>query len=204
MSRLWKCQSDCDCICHKRRRFKTPQLLSKIFGILFVGYSGLPVVSFKCDHVHCQRHSSRYVEATYLFPDWFLARAVYLVVGTPYMSDPVFGLVVHRRLKYGSENSIFRMAREGNAVGIKSLLESRKGSPNDVESTYGSTALIVRDLLCPHKDSKQDATDAGLSTQLLPSILNPSQFFLQLEQIGTLKIMMACESFDMHTATLNG
>ena len=99
------------------------------------------------------------------------------------MSDPVFGLIMRRRVRYSSEYGIFLMAQEGNAAGIKSVFESRKASPNDVESDSGSTALIVRNFLLHITTMNYDATDIGPSTPLADSSLNPSRFSLRPEQI---------------------
>ncbi|KAL9117658.1 MAG: hypothetical protein Q9187_005803 [Circinaria calcarea] len=59
-----------------------------------------------------------------------------------------------------------QMAQVGNSVGIKSLLESRKGSPNDVEIDNGSTALTVRNLLRSHNQDAVDASFTGADSHI--------------------------------------
>ena len=138
-----KCQGDCDCPCHRRGRFRTPQLLDRFLGTLFVGYTGCPIFWLARHKASCLKHTPQYLEVAYYFPLWFFARVLYLVAGTSYMGNPTIGLTLRKRLEYDSENGFFRMAETGNVTGITSLFESRVVSPNDVDTRIGQTALHV-------------------------------------------------------------
>lgn len=45
----WVCEVSCHCVCHEPRQSRSPQLLDRLFGILFLGYSGVPMLRKRCD-----------------------------------------------------------------------------------------------------------------------------------------------------------
>ena len=47
------CHSGCRCICHVSQKAATPGFMDRVLGQLFVGYSGLPILSSKCDKKNC-------------------------------------------------------------------------------------------------------------------------------------------------------
>ena len=100
-----------------------------------------------CNEDSCQSHTAWVFEAAYFFPYWFLARAIYLIIGTPLGGNPTFRLTLLKRVEYTSEIGFFRMVETGNTKTLISLLDSRKASPSDVDITYGRTALCVSVLL---------------------------------------------------------
>src|SRR5205809_826 len=106
---------------------------------IFIRYSGLPLLSPECDNEACRRGGAYSLEVTYCFPQWFLARAIYLVAAKTCMGDPVFGLTVQRRVENTRELSILKFARVGDNKGIRILLDKREAFPNDIEVNHGDT-----------------------------------------------------------------
>jgi ankyrin repeat protein len=139
--RLARCEGGCQCICHSHSRFQSPKLLNQFFGALFIGYAGLPIITRQCNVDICTNQYSRTVHISYTFPGWFLSRTVDLVAATTYTGEPSFGVKVRNRANYGSENSIFKYARDGNIPGIIEMFKKRKASPNDLSYDGGYSIL---------------------------------------------------------------
>ncbi|KAI9772789.1 MAG: hypothetical protein M1839_002290 [Geoglossum umbratile] len=123
------CVSQCDCVCHRQRHSRSPEILNNLFGTIFIG------------NETCRNQAACSVKVGYCFPLWFLARAVYLVAAKSSMGDPVVGLTVKRRVKYMSQNNIIVFAETGNNEGIRRILDEEKAFPDDVDAEYGETPL---------------------------------------------------------------
>ena len=141
MRRLRKCRNGRACTCHKRRRFMTPEIVKNILGALFIGYTGCPMLEV-CSEKSCQPHPVRFLELTYYFPIWIVARVMFLIIGIPHTGSPTFGLVIRKTVPFSSEPYLFQMASNGNAEGIKSLLMSCQAHVNDL-TDHGNSALVV-------------------------------------------------------------
>lgn len=98
----------------------------------------------KCDDEICKNGASFSLDITYCFPQWFLARAIYLVVAKPYTGEPMVSLTVRRRVDHTRRPNILRLARSGNIEAIRTLLDGREAFLNDIEASNGRTALQVR------------------------------------------------------------
>lgn len=133
------CKSWCSCVCHQRYSFSTPKMFQEIFGILFCGYSGLPLGRQKCSKASCRRNTTFTAKATYHFPSWYLSRAISLglVNGLSEMSMSITIRPVVRR----SELYIF--AAQGNVLAAQNLLSKKLANPNEVHTSFGNTALHV-------------------------------------------------------------
>jgi hypothetical protein len=145
--RLARCGGHCDCICHSRQEFHSPQFLNNFLGALFVGYAGLPLTTSRCNRPRCTNQYSRTLQVSYTFPLWFLSRTVDIVAAMTFTGKPCFGMSVGNRVEFSSEKSIFQLARLGNIPGIIELFKARKASPNDLAIRGGYTALHVSDWL---------------------------------------------------------
>ena len=143
MTRMWKCRDKCQCACHTESTVRTPLPFRIVVGTLFMGYTGRPLIRLGCDYKTCKRHSPFRLRVTYSFPTWFLAKVIYLVAETSHMGNPSFMLTMRRRLPKHHGFSLIGKTRGGDIQGIKSLLEQRLASPNDVHALLGSTALHV-------------------------------------------------------------
>ena len=137
----WQCENSCICACHYRQTWRTPRLLSRFLGILFVGYAGIPYITASCDTHECTRRSNPTTLVTYLFPPWFLARIFILAANF----SPMCGLEVNIRIPriMSSSSRIFEFCATGNVEGVKALFLQGLSSPFDVDLS-GQTLLHVR------------------------------------------------------------
>ena len=136
-----KCSNRCVCACHRRSNIRTPRLLHRIFGALFIGYTGIPRITPSCDTRGCIQRSSPTVLVTYFFPMWFLAWAVSLVMRLSTYNGPQFSLAVSRIVS--STSVIFEYAVRGNLDDLKMVLGHRIASPRDIGYPNGYSALMV-------------------------------------------------------------
>ena len=143
-----QCISSCTCICHRRGVHRTPQRLQGFLGSLFLGYSGIPIVTPACDGPNCTTRARSTLMAMYVFPAWLLARIIQIVMRLSASN----GLELNIRLPrvISSSSSIWKVSAQGNIEGIKGLFQQRAGSPFDVDSVNGYTALMVRSTVLEH------------------------------------------------------
>lgn len=134
----------CDCSCHSATSYQTPTFFKALIGALFVGYSGIPVMTSKCSNDTCKSRIKRTVDVVYCFPQWFIAHAVHFVAVTKSVGVPVYGLSFPRVMPWGREDNILRPALTGNTEGLKVLLDKKVADVMDVDPDYGRTALHVR------------------------------------------------------------
>jgi len=161
-----QCHGLCNCICHSSTRMRTPTYLNNVIGVLFLGYSGMPLLRLSCSVNECKSYATRSLDLIYTFPKWILQRAIYLVAAVTANDGPMVGLTIRRRIEYQGENNIFQMAVVGNAEGVRELLSRRLASPNDLDTLYGESALYVSKAsysrgLCLHADSHKHAVKCG-------------------------------------------
>lgn len=136
------CQASCICSCHSVRRQKSPSFMDRVLGQLFVGYSGLPLLSTKCDSAACVRQQISTVDAEYWFPLGFCwSQIVRLHLAYEVNCGPSLQLSTLRRVSDSSQGVHF--ALNGNIDGLKSLFSQGTASPRDVSSTRGYSLLRV-------------------------------------------------------------
>ena len=138
-----RCRSGCICACHAQDRNQTPSFLDRIFGQLFVGYAGIPVLSAKCDNAVCQKSQQPQIQAEYWFPAGVFWNQIIRFQAT-YQANvgPTWQLKTLRRVPDGAEAVTFAMT--GNIDGLKSLFVNGYASPVDVSDTRGYSLLRVR------------------------------------------------------------
>ncbi|KAL9115573.1 MAG: hypothetical protein Q9187_007273 [Circinaria calcarea] len=132
------CTPDCTCCCHQRSTWRSPPVLKDFLGLLFVGYTGLPLLSPKCDKQTCPQKSGPVIHIKYYFPGWFMTRALEMIA---YISRPD-GLNQSLRVSQivWIDAKIFRLCRAGDVKGLKSLLALREGSPTPHDTAW--TAIL--------------------------------------------------------------
>ncbi|KAL8647550.1 MAG: hypothetical protein Q9210_005490 [Variospora velana] len=135
------CHSTCRCACHQPRRYASPGFLESIFGNLFLGYSGLPSAIRKCTVLGCRQDSPKLVKMTYRFPYWFWQRAVNIWFSYTYSTGPQ--LMLRLTCVRDNRSEWFEYARMGDVEGLKRLLVNKQAGPQDVDATWGMTALHV-------------------------------------------------------------
>ena len=136
------CSPNCHCACHTSRKLATPGPIDRVLGQLFVGYSGLPFISPKCDSDECLKLHVSHVSVEYWFPlGFFWSQIVRLQVGYQPNIGPQFQLSTLRRVPDSAQCVNF--ALNGNIEGLKGLFIRGLASPRDVSSTRGYSILRV-------------------------------------------------------------
>ena len=137
-----ECSRICRCSCHIRRRLQTPRLLDRFLGTLFIGYSGLPIPSQKCDQVSCSGRNNSSTSFVYRFPRWFImSRMVQLKAKVTAMYGPEVSLRFNRVVD--GKALVFHYATTGNISKMRQLFEQGRASPSDVRFDSGWTAFHV-------------------------------------------------------------
>lgn len=134
------CRPGCSCICHVQRKSSTPRLVDRVFGQLFVGYAGLPLVNAKCNTSSCEKNQAAHVSVEYWFPLGFVWSKIVRLQMTyqPHMG-PQFELNTLRRVPDSAQCVNF--ALNGNIDGLKDLFKRGQASPRDVSTTRGYSVL---------------------------------------------------------------
>lgn len=139
-----RCRTSCACQCHKPARpgfaWTLPNLLRKVSGLLFVGYSGSPFRSGSCDVLSCSRGASARLQVTYAFPLWFIQTTFYMVIEASLNGAFHFGLTLRQRVGFYPDNIMF-FAGEGKLHDLQHLLEEEPGHILDILSWDGRSAL---------------------------------------------------------------
>ena len=138
-----KCEPWCECSCHRQTRAETPRMLQSVIGMLFVGYTGLPLLSPPCNNRKCYRSSNGFLQVNYYFPQWFLSKMVSIAIryNEANIRNPeIFVRTLHVRSSY---EGIFQSSSNGDANAVKYFLESRKASVVDVTNDSGHSPLHV-------------------------------------------------------------
>lgn len=133
------CWSDCACLCHRRSSFKSPAVLKKISGQLFLGYNGSLVFQQRCTVPTCRTKSAKSPQISYYFPKWFVQRAITISMTTTAFGTPNLNLKVRRVVSEMSD--LFRLSRFGDVEGCQTLFSKQQASPDDVNPIGGWTAL---------------------------------------------------------------
>jgi hypothetical protein len=137
------CQAACRCSCHTVVDRKTPAFVDGLLGQLFVGFTGWPLLSDKCDSTTCNGQRTSSVSFEYWFPlgiCW--SQIVRFSLAYEANVGPSLQLNTLRRVPDSSQCVSF--ALEGNIDGLKSLFSRGLASPRDVSSTRGYSLLRVR------------------------------------------------------------
>lgn len=134
------CRPGCPCRCHVQTRSSTPGLIDRVFGQLFVGYAGLPLVNAKCDTDSCENTQAAQVSVEYWFPLGFVWSKILRLQMTyqPHIG-PQFELSTLRRVPDSAQCVNFALT--GNIDGLKYLFKKGLASPRDVSTTRGYSVL---------------------------------------------------------------
>ncbi len=115
---------------------------SRLLGRLFVGYTGLPLPTKKCDRKSCQHGQVQTrIRVAYLFPFWFALRLFALTItkaSTSFMWKLDFPAVT------SASSEMFVEATLGNIDKIQAMLSNNAGEFNIVDSVANKSPLHVR------------------------------------------------------------
>lgn len=137
----WACDTSCHCICHEAAHGRSPELLDRFLGILFWGYSGLPIARKRCDVASCRRRRGLSFGMSYYFPAWFVEKKIELTfrsmpLGAPQISIKMASIVSNGAL-------LFKYTHNKDLAGIQSLFSQGLAAPSDAGHLDGCTALHV-------------------------------------------------------------
>ena len=135
--------STCPCSCHNGNRptKRTPTILNRFIGVLFIGYLGVPYVNEPCNDPYCGQRCGSEIRLAYLFPAWLLARTLTILFKLSPARGPEFNIRLPRTISNTSR--IITCAIKGNVDGMREILNKGLGSPMDVDISNGCTPLIV-------------------------------------------------------------
>lgn len=132
----------CLCQCHHVTTMASPGDWSNVLGRLFVGYTGLPLPTKKCDRKSCEHGQVQTrIRVAYLFPFWFAWRSFALTVtkaSTSFMWKLDFPAVTQ------GSSDMFVHASLGNTEKIQGMLSKDAGSFNVIDSVANKSTLHVR------------------------------------------------------------
>ena len=133
----------CLCSCHRRGRSskRTPELLDRFLGVLFIQYFGLPYTNERCDDSGCSQCSVSNIRLVYHFPIWFLMRALVVLLRYSPASGPEAIIRIPRIISQSSR--IFTAAVTGDVVEMREMFSRGLGSPMDVNVVDRWTPLMV-------------------------------------------------------------
>lgn len=137
------CQTGCSCSCHAESNAKTPSFMERMLGQVFIGYSGIPLLSNKCDSGECAQKQIPTANMEYWFPLGFCwSQIVRFHLAYDANTGPSLQLSTFRQVSDSSQCVSF--ALNGNIDGLKGLFQRGLASPRDISTTRGYSLLRVR------------------------------------------------------------
>jgi hypothetical protein len=141
---LKACEWTCNCQCHTRTQYRTPQWLSSAVGTLFYSSTNTPSIDVRpCNVPSCFRSqpssSSRF---TYYFPTWMMRTVlVYSAWNNLNGKNSSWTIKMPREV---TDSPCWHYIKMGSIEVIKELLESRQMSPYDVMDNGMSVLYVSR------------------------------------------------------------
>ena len=133
------CSSGCPCFCHQYH--KQLVLDNSFIGRLFVGYSALSRMFWKCNTPLCTARSSKHsVNVEYMFPRWLLWKQIRLNTSWGYTCDPAASLRIRNVLR--TDDRWFRAAVSGDLHTVKEMIIECPSRINDVDVRGFSAAYV--------------------------------------------------------------
>ncbi|EPS39909.1 hypothetical protein H072_6396 [Dactylellina haptotyla CBS 200.50] len=135
------CRNYCPCSCHAKKKGKiaAPGFVENLVGKLFVGYTGLPFLSKKCDFRGCKDQQTPSATVEYWFPLWFVSKNMRIDLKYLPNLGPQLQLSTVRRVSDDSQSIAFAM--KGNIDGLRYLFSQGLASPRDVSNSRGYTLM---------------------------------------------------------------
>ena len=166
--RISNCGRGCHCACHKEEKTSTPTIMNRLFGQLFVGYSGMPLLSPNCDSAACWKAQVPTVSLEYWFPyGVFWSQIISLKVAYQPNTGPQMALSTLRQVSDSA--TCINFAVSGNIEGLKELFRRGVASPRDVSSTRGYSLMRVSQSLDTSFSAYVNESKSALSGLCMPS-----------------------------------
>ncbi|KAF3481219.1 uncharacterized protein GIQ15_03978 [Arthroderma uncinatum] len=134
-----RCAPGCACACHTQLKTASPGLLNRLFGQMFIGYSGIPYLSPSCDIDTCTKYRASKVSMEYWFPMGFTSTILRIQAGYQANTGLLFQLQTLRSVP--NDAQCVKFALDGNIEGLKYLFANGLASPRDVSPSRGYTLL---------------------------------------------------------------
>ena len=139
-----KCPRFCRCRCHLRTQLSTPRWMQSVFGTFFGSFTGCPIPGVRaCDYSRCHQAGASSTQVLYIFPGWFVQRAVMLSTTWRNLSGPGASWTLRMSRLVSDSADIWYYVRLGSLSQVRNCLEDGTASLHDVD-TQGSTLLHVR------------------------------------------------------------
>ena len=139
------CNPYCKCHCHTFRSLRSPSFLKAVFGCLFIGYYGNPTARASiCSTASCQARVRLRACVQYLFPPWFLSKALELIILIPRIGEPRASLTL--RGSQALTSGIWPLIWRDDGKGVQDYLDCGFARPNDTKAFLGPSLLVVS---CP-------------------------------------------------------
>ena len=136
-----RCDLSCRCKCHLPRNFHSPARLKPFLGVLYGGYVGIPALKPPCPYRQCNGTAIGRLEVTYVFPAWFVARAVSLALKMDPLDGPELNIRTYRTRPY--MDPIFSYVYDQYVDKLQDLIVRKAASVLDVTSDNGHSALHI-------------------------------------------------------------
>lgn len=115
-------------------------MLNRVLGQLFIGYTGLPYLSPKCNDERCVKSGVRKISIEYWFPLGFLSSTIVrMQAGYQPNIGSLFQLQTLNSVPDNAQCVNFTL--NGNIEGLKYLLSNGLASPRDISLGRGYTLL---------------------------------------------------------------
>lgn len=135
------CPGWCSCTCHRKHMVATPSMLDRLVGQLLLGYSVRPQIWAKCNEKACRGSSRSTLRLVYVFPTWFLAWSISILISASAARGPEFTLRVPR--VRSQADPIWSSVDRGDLEFVKDAFASGTASIGDVTDLGGQILLHV-------------------------------------------------------------
>lgn len=127
-----KCNSLCMCQCHQNFTFKSSDWVQNLVGTLLIGYHGAPLWYRKlCNERLCQREQTCLINLVYVFPVWFVRRAIFFRDRWTLTHGNLISIRTPRLVENSTVPAV-QCACIGNLGGLQNLFAQGLASPFDV------------------------------------------------------------------------
>lgn len=153
------CQPLCHCHCHLRQNTRSPSYLAGLFGQIFIGYKGLPLLSQSCTLESCKRNSAPNIYAIYFFPRWWILSRIILITARQRVNlGPEVLLRFPNRIHYNSP--IVILVQQGKVEELKTLFAKGEASPNDLPTSGNLLSTLLHVSICLEDRNKINAANS--------------------------------------------
>lgn len=133
------CPKSCRCVCHKSKRFTSPQFTRRWTGIATITYSGISRFSESCSLNNCKRRLTTSVMVHYTLPTWIASAMITLWLNHAPLGGPEL-LLRTSRLVF---TSAYYFAEHGMLEELRYMFVHGTASALDISPATDQSALMV-------------------------------------------------------------